>query len=308
MADHKYESFIQKDNVIIDGIDISGEWNKMYEPREITEYDITFLEKVRDLPGAESMGWCYQCAQCVGVCPVENVGSYGPRKIYRKLQTGVNLFEHPDLWLCTTCSNCLRICPKEVDMMKIMPAARKVAVLDGNVPAELQEMLQNVAEYGNPMGESARKRVRWLRKFEEPLRDLSKEDDPQAVDVLWYVSDYFSYHGRGNDAAKSMVRVFNQLRVDFGILGKEEKCDGDSQRLVGESGLFEELAEHNGAQFDKYAHNKLVVSDPHAFNAFNKFYPAVTGKEYNVQHYTRFLAEQVDELFKLMKQPFPKKV
>jgi heterodisulfide reductase subunit C len=89
MADHKYESFIQKDNVIIDGIDISGEWNKMYEPREITEYDITFLEKVRDLPGAESMGWCYQCAQCVGVCPVENVGSYGPRKIYRKLQTGV---------------------------------------------------------------------------------------------------------------------------------------------------------------------------------------------------------------------------
>jgi Fe-S oxidoreductase len=43
-----------------------------------------------------------------------------------------------------------------------------------------------------------------------------------------------------------MVRVLNRLNVDFGILGKEEKCDGDSQRLVGETGLFEELAEHNG--------------------------------------------------------------
>jgi Fe-S oxidoreductase len=189
-----------------------------------------------------------------------------------------------------------------------MPAAREQAVLNGNVPAELQDMLQNVAEYGNPMGESARKRVRWLRKFEEPVRDLSKEDDPQPVDVLWYVGDYFSFHGRGNDAAKSMVRVFNRLKVDFGILGKEEKCDGDSQRLVGETGLFEELAEHNGVQFEKYEHNKLVVTDPHAFNAFKKFYPEVTGKEYNLQHYTQFLAERIADISKLMKRPFPKKV
>ena len=39
-----------------------------------------------------------------------------------------------------------------------------------------------------------------------------------------------------------MVRVFNRLGIDYGILGKEEKCDGDSQRLVGETGLFEELS------------------------------------------------------------------
>ena len=147
-----------------------------------------------------------------------------------------------------------------------------------------------------------------MKKFEEPVRDLSKEDDPQPVDVLWYVSDYFSYHNRGNDAAKSMVRVFNRLGIDYGILGKEEKCDGDSQRLVGESGLFEELAEHNGSQFEKYEHDKLVVSDPHAYNAFKNFYPKVTKREYNVQHYTQFLAELVDDLRILMKRPYPKKV
>ncbi len=308
MSEHKYEKFVQKDNVVIDGIDLSGEWNKMYEPREIMTYDISGLEKLRELPGAKSINACYQCAGCIGVCPVDNVGSYGPRKIFRKLQTGMDFFNHDDLWLCTTCSNCLRVCPKEVDMIQIIPAAREQAVLAGNVPGEIQDMLQNVAEYGNPMGESARKRVGWLRKFEEPVRDLSKEDDPEPVDVLWYVSDYFSYHGRGNDAAKATVRVFNRLGIDFGILGKEEKCDGDSQRLVGETGLFEELAEHNGAQFDKYEHNKLVVSDPHAYNAFKNFYPAVTGKEYNLQHYTQLLEERVDDLAKLMKRPFPKKV
>jgi len=306
MSEHKYQRHVEKEHAIIDGIDVSGIWNRMWVPREITDFDFTNLNKVLDLTGAESMGWCYQCAKCVGVCPVDNVGSYGPRKLYRKLQNGMDLFTHSDLWMCTTCNNCLRVCPKEVDMMKIMPAVREQAILEGNVPGELQEMLQNVAEYGNPMGESARKRIRWMKNLDEPVRDLSKE--PGEVDVLWYVSDYFSYHPRGNDAAQAMVRVFNRLGIDFGILGREEKCDGDSQRLCGESGLFEELVEHNHAMFEKNPHERLVVSDPHAYNAFKNHYPELTGSEYPVQHYTQFLAEHIDKLKEMMNGKFERKV
>jgi|TARA_Y100000031_G_scaffold6803_1_gene8108 Fe-S oxidoreductase len=306
VGDHRYQEFVEKDDAVIDGIDVSGAWNRMWVPREVTEYDFTFLDRVTDLSGGESMGWCYECAECIGVCPVDNVGSYGPRKLYRKLQIGLDLFDHPDLWLCTTCRNCLRVCPKEVDMMQIMPAVREQAILNGNVPGELQEMLQNVAEYGNPMGESARKRMRWLKKFDEPVRDLSKE--PGEVDVLWYVSDYFSYHPRGIDAAKAMVRVFNRLGVDFGVLGRNERCDGDSQRLCGETGLFEELAEHNHALFEQNPHERLVVSDPHAYNAFKNEYPKLTGTEYNVQHYTQLLAEKTEQLAGMFTGEFPRKV
>ena len=103
MAEHKYEKFTEKEEAVVEGIDISGVWNRMYEPRELSEYDLTYMDKVTETKGAESMGWCYQCAQCVGVCPVDHVGSYGPRKLFRKLQTGQNLFESDDLWLCTTC-------------------------------------------------------------------------------------------------------------------------------------------------------------------------------------------------------------
>jgi len=306
VGDHRYQEYVEKDDAVIDGIDVSGAWNRMWVPREVTEYDFTFLDRVTDLSGGESMGWCYECAECIGVCPVDNVGSYGPRKLYRKLQIGLDLFDHPDLWLCTTCRNCLRVCPKEVDMMQIMPAVREQAILNGNVPGELQEMLQNVAEYGNPMGESARKRMHWLKKFDEPVRDLSKE--PGEVDVLWYVSDYFSYHPRGIDAAKAMVRVFNRLGVDFGVLGRNERCDGDSQRLCGETGLFEELAEHNHALFEQNPHERLVVSDPHAYNAFKNEYPKLTGTEYNVQHYTQFLAEKTEQLAGMFTGEFPRKV
>lgn len=301
----KHTSSVQKEQVVLEGIDISGHWNKMYEPREITGYDVSGLEKLTAIAGAESMGWCYQCAKCVGVCPIDNVGDYGPRKIFRKLQMGQDLLTHPDLWQCTTCMNCLRVCPKEVDMLKIMPAARAVAVMDGYVPQELQDMFQKTAEYGNPMGESPRRRTRWTRELEVPIRDLSKE--PEPVDVLWFVGDYYAYHARGNDAARAMARVFQALGVDFGILGNEERCDGDSQRLAGEPGLFEMLAEHNIAQFNRQQFKQLVVSGPHAYNAIKHEYPRLGGR-YDVAHYTQFLSARLEALRPLLVKPFARKV
>ncbi|MDH3743965.1 MAG: (Fe-S)-binding protein [Acidobacteriota bacterium] len=307
------EGFVQDEQVILEGVDISGQWNKMYEPREIVDYDLTHLEELTAIPGAESMGWCYQCAQCIPACPVDTAGGdYGPRKIFRRLQTGMDLFDHQDMWLCTSCQNCVRVCPKEVDMVEIMPAARAQAVLDGrNVPGELLEMFQNVAEYGNPMGESARRRTRWTRKAGVDIRLLPK--NPGPVDVLWFVGDYYAFHNRGVDAAQAMARVFSRLGVDFGILGVDERTDGDSQRLAGEPGLFEEVAEHNLEQFGKYEFGKIVVSGPHAYNAIKNEYPRVShgktgGDTYPVEHYTQFLAQQVDALAPLLSGSFARKV
>lgn len=302
----KQQSFVEKDATIIEGIDVSGHWNRMFVPREIVDYDLSNMDKLTSIPGAESMGWCYQCAQCMPACPVDTAGGdYGPQKIFRRLQLGMDLLDNRDLWLCTSCMNCLRVCPKEVDMIQIMPAVRARAVLDGNVPSELQEMFRNVAEYGNPMGQSARKRAAWIRKSDADIRVLPK--DPGPVDVLWFVGDFYAYHDRGVDAANAMARVFNALEVDFGVLGADERCDGDSQRLAGEPGLYEELAEHNIAQFRQYEHERIVVSGPHAYNAIKNEYPDMGG-EFNVEHYTQFLAGHIDRLKPMLTGSFTKKV
>jgi Fe-S oxidoreductase len=79
--------------------------------------------------------------------------------------------------------------------------------------------------------------------------------------------------------------------VDFGILGPEESSDGDSQRLAGERGLFELLAEKNGKVFSKYEFNEIITTDPHAYNAIKNEYPKL-GISYPIRHYTEYLMEK----------------
>lgn len=291
----KVEEIIEKEEAILDGMDISGHWNRMFGQRSITEYTPEIIENIASFEGAESFSWCYQCAKCVPVCPVDLVGEYGPRRLYRDAQTGTHLLGSDNLWLCTTCANCLRVCPKEVNMVKIMPAVREQAVLNGDVPAELQKAFEDTAKTGNPLGKPARKRAAWTKPYAEdnPINIMAEID--RKVDVLWYVGSYPSYHPRGIDAANAAVNIFRALDVDFGILGKEEKDDGDSQRLAGETGLFEMLAEDNIAAFNKYEWDLMVVTGPHEYNAFKNEYPKL-GFERPVEHYTQFLAKQIDKL------------
>ncbi len=301
----KVQAIWEKETAVVDGMDISGPWNRMFEQRVIWEYTPELIEQIaRD--GAESFAWCYQCAKCVPVCPVDIVGSYGPRKLYRMAQTGYDWTQGPELWLCTTCANCLRVCPKEVNMVDIMPAVRERAILAGNnVPVELQEALENTFRYGNPLGQPARKRDAWTKKAGVPVPLLYKEKRP--VEWLWWVECYPSYHPRGIDASIALAKIFNALEIDFGILGREEKCAGDSQRLAGEKGLFEMLVEQNMATLEKYDFQRIVVTDPHALNAFRKHYPKY-GFDHEVWHYTQLLAQHVDKLKSLMTTPLNRKV
>jgi Fe-S oxidoreductase len=279
---------------VVEGVELSAQWNRQFEPRVIDDYDASPLFRLAELSEAESIEWCYGCGRCVPVCPVDVVGEYGPRKLHRKLQMGFDLLDDPDLWLCTTCGNCLRVCPKQVDMIKIMPAAREAAMTEGkDVPTELQGVLESTFKYGNALGQSPRKRAAWTRKAGVPVRDLTKE--PGRVEYLLYVEDYWAYHPRGNDAAQAFARILHHLGVDYGILGHEEKTLGDSQRLAGEKGLFEMLMEQAVETLDRYEFGAIVTPDPHGFNALAKVYPKY-GHEFPVLHYTQLLAPLVEQL------------
>ncbi|MHB8555380.1 MAG: (Fe-S)-binding protein, partial [Candidatus Dormibacteria bacterium] len=293
MAEVEPERVREDAHLVFEGMDISGQWNRMFEQRVIWQHDVSALDRVTEIPGAESLGYCYQCGKCTPACPVDHVGDYSPRKIFRRTQVGADLLTSPDLWLCTTCANCLRVCPKEVNMLEIMPAVRERAVAAGNVPGELQKAFENTFQYGNPMGEPARKRADWVAEAGAPVTVLSRE--PRPVDVLFFVECYWAYHPRGRDAARAFARTMAALDIEWGILGAEEKCSCDSQRAAGERGLFELVAEQNIATLGRYEFTRLVTPDPHAYNSFRNEYPSLGGV-YDVTHYTQFLAPLMGQL------------
>jgi dimethylglycine catabolism B len=293
MSEIEKERIKEKESVVVEGITLTGQWNRMFEQRVIWEYDPAALEKVTSIAGAESLGWCYQCGKCTAVCPVDHVASYSPRKIFSKVRGGVDLFSDPDLWLCTTCGNCLRVCPKEVDMLKIMPAVREQVVAAGNAPPELQQAFENTFRYGNPLGEPPRRRADWAKDAGVTVPVMAQVKRP--VDILFYVECYWSYHPRGKQAAQAMARTLNRLGLDFAVLGAEEKCACDAQRAAGEKGLFELFTEQNIATLGKYEYTTLMTPDPHAFNAFKNEYPKY-GATLPVVHYTQLLAPRVDKL------------
>jgi Fe-S oxidoreductase len=178
-------------------------------------------------------------------------------------------------------------------MLAIMPAVREAALSGSAVPAELQDVFEKTFRQGNALGQSQRRRAQWADSAGVPVRILAK--NPAPVDVLLYVEDYWSFHPRGQDAARAFARVATALGIDWAILGAEEKTLGDSQRLAGEKGLFEALVEDAAASLAKYDFKRIVTPDPHAFNALVKEYPA-RGHSYDALHYTQLLAPLVGQI------------
>ncbi|MBD3265502.1 (Fe-S)-binding protein [bacterium] len=265
--------------------------------------DFENLVKMGDFLG------CLQCGLCAGSCPLGYAIEYSPRKIILNTRAGKlnEVLDDPSVWMCVSCYTCSDRCPKDIELTDILwPALRDKGLQEGvQPPAELQDAFQKIYLYGNSLGESPKKRLKWAQGLENPPVDLSKEKRP--VDVLWMVECYPSYYPRNQVVTRHFARIMNTLGIDWGVLGNKEKCLGDCDRYYGEEGLFEMLIENNIELINQYEFNKLVVIDPHAYRALERFYP-LYGAKYPAQHYCMFLAERLEELKPMLKHEVKAKV
>ncbi len=267
-----------------------------------------FLDRLEQVPDGARIRACLQCGDCSGACPYGYLMVWPPGRMIAALRAGIfdQVIQTDSAWLCVSCYACAEVCPAQIPLTTgLMTQAKEALVLAGRVPAELQDALENSQRYGNPLGEAARKRADWAKDLDPPVPVLRKAQRP--VDTLWFVGDYMSYHPRARAVSRALAKVFQALGVDFGILGPEESSDGDSQRLAGERGLFETLAEQNARAFGQYTFQEIVTADPHAFNALKNQYPEL-GISYPVRHYTEFLADRLDQLRPLLTHPVEARV
>jgi len=270
-------------------------------PREVT-FSEAFYQSLQEVLDGERIKVCLQCSSCSGICPLGYAMEYHPRKMISALRAEIfdAVLDTDSVWMCVSCYACTEVCPAKIPLTDgLMTRTKEEMLMAGNVPKELQDALENSQRYGNPLGESPRKRADWAKGLKPEVTIMAKADRP--VDVLWFVGDYPSYHPRVQKISKAFCKVLAALGVDFGILGPEEASDGDSQRMAGENGLFEMLAIKNGKAFSKYHFNEIITTDPHAYNALKHKYPEF-GISYPVRHYTEFLVDRMEDLKPLLKK------
>jgi len=239
--------------------------------------------------GGEPLKLCYQCGLCTGICPWNLVRSFVVRRIMHEAQLGATDFGSEDVWTCVTCRACVQRCPRGVEIIDVMRAMRRaVASLGiGVVPDALRISAKNIAGVGNPLGEAPEKRNDWAK-------DLKVKDFTPGTEILYFPCCIPSYDPDVKTVARSVATIFNKLGIDYGLMGTESKCCGESIRKAGYEDTFQSLAQNNINLFSSNDVKNIVVSSPHCYHAFKNEYLELGGK-FEVIHITQFLASLMDQ-------------
>ncbi len=107
-------------------------------------------------------------------------------------------------------------------------------------------------------------------------------------EVLFWVGCAGSFDDRAKKITKAFVKILNNAKVDFAVLGAEESCSGDPAKRAGNEFLFQMQAMTNIEVMNAYEIKKIVTTCPHCFNTLKNEYPELGGK-YEVMHHTEFL-------------------
>jgi len=113
-------------------------------------------------------------------------------------------------------------------------------------------------------------------------------------EVLFWVGCAGSFDDRAKKITKAFVKILNNTKVDFAVLGTEEGCTGDPAKRAGNEFLFQMQAMTNIEVLNAYDVQKIVTACPHCFNTLKNEYPGLGGN-YEVIHHTQFLKQLLNE-------------
>ena len=238
--------------------------------------------------GGDAFKHCYQCGMCDTVCPWNRVRNFSMRKLVREATFGLTEIENEDIWRCTTCGKCPQVCPRDVKQIESGVALRRLATeydVFAGAAAPIPGVAASLRAEGNPFNEERTKRADWAR-------DLDVRRFTEGMEYLYSPGCYLSYDPRGRKIARATVEILNKAGVDYGILGTEESCCGESIRKTGDEALFKQLGRQNIGAFVGNGVQKILVSSPHCYHSFKNEYREFR-VNFEVVHITQLVSELI---------------
>ncbi len=250
---------------------------------------------------------CADCGRCADQCPANAAGrplsprfltikardySFQHYPVFGRSGNGAPLiggiYSEDEIWSCTTCGACEQECPLLVEYIDKIVDLRRGMIDDGKVPQTLQKPLKALESRGNPYGKLEKKKADWAKAKEQPCA-VQVLDGPNGADTLYFVDSMTSYDDRMQSIARATARILSAAGTKFGILGAAEKDSGHDVRRFGEETLFMALRDQNVEAIKASGVQRIVTSDPHAFNALKHDYHDVPP----VEHISQLIAREV---------------
>ncbi len=270
-----------------------GELSKIdFEDESITQFGAAKLEHLPKSALLDAYA-CIMCNRCQDACPANHTGKVlSPsaleiNKRYQINQEGramaagresttalIEFAISPEaVWACTTCGACVEVCPVDNEPMRdILDIRRNLVLMDNQFPAQWQQAFRGMERTGNPWNIAPESRLDWAKGYNVPTIEQNPEPD-----ILWWVGCAPATDARAQKTAQAFAKVLNAAKVNYAVLGKMERCTGDSARRAGNEALFFELATGNVEMLNEVAPKRIVTTCPHCLHTLKNEYPAFGG-------------------------------
>ncbi len=253
---------------------------------------------------------CIMCNRCQDVCPATNTGKalspaailinerFELNDLFPKFAAGAEspralldfALNEEAAWACTTCNACIEVCPVgNEQMLHIIDVRRERVLSAAEFPNGLKNTFNQMEKAGNPWGIAAEERLVWAKDLPFPVPTVDQNPDPE---VLYWVGCAVSFDPRAQKIARNMAEILHSAGLNWAVLGKNEKCTGDTARRTGNEYLFAQMADENVAALDAVNARVVVTTCPHCFHTIGNEYPQFGGN-YIVRHHTEFISELI---------------
>jgi Fe-S oxidoreductase/nitrate reductase gamma subunit len=264
---------------------------------------------------------CTECGRCQAACPAVATGKrLNPRELIHDLKEnllvngpllqkgcvpvtpligeGAGSIAPEAIWACTTCGACLEACPVFIEQMpKTVAMRRHLVQMEAAFPEELLNLFENMEQRSNPWGIAPAERTKWCSQREP------RPFEAGSTEYLFFVGCAGAFDSRSKQVTLALAQVLDAAGVSWGILGKEERCCGDSVRRLGNEYLFDRMARENVALFREKGITKVITPCPHCFSTLANDYRQY-GLELEVIHHSQL----IDTLLKSGKLTLPRQV